>query len=170
MRDAYVDEELGSTQLEVAAADDVEILQRYAVVEPLLVDAGALGSFAERESARCLASAEPYEGLLVRIANASLTSVDGYVSVADGSGTTLLGSTAGRFDAADALVRFRASGTAAVDVVGVGRRVQIKILRRVRVDSWCRPPRHRRDACSMVCGCRFLPARPSQHGRVIAEK
>ena len=86
VRDAYVDEELGSTQLEVAAADDVEILNRYVAVEPLLVDAGALGSFAERESARCLASAEPYEGLLVRIANASLTSVDGYVSVADGSG------------------------------------------------------------------------------------
>ena len=59
--------ELGSTQLEVAAADDVEILQRYAAVAPLLVDAGALGSFAERESARCLASAEPYEAVLVRI-------------------------------------------------------------------------------------------------------
>ena len=121
VRDAYVDEELGSTQLEVAAADDVEILNRYVAVEPLLVDAGALGSFQERESSRCLASAEPYEGLLVRIANASLTSVDGYVSVADGSGTTLVGTTAGRFDAADALVRFRASGAAAVDVVGVGR-------------------------------------------------
>ena len=122
VRDAYVDEELGSTQLEVAAADDVEILQRYVAVEPVLVDAGALGSFAEREAARCLASAEPYEGLLVRITNASLTLVDGYVSVADGSGgTTLLGTTAGRFDAADALVRFRASGAAAVDVVGVGR-------------------------------------------------
>ena len=122
MRDAYVDEELGSTQLEVAAADDVEILQRYVAVEPVLVDAGALGSFAEREAARCLASAEPYEGLLVRITNATLTSVDGYVSVTDGSGgTTLVGTTAGRFDAADALVRFRASGAAAVDVVGVGR-------------------------------------------------
>ena len=122
VRDAYVDEELGSTQLEVAAADDVEILQRYVTVGPLLVDAGALGSFAEREAARCLASAEPYEGLLVRITNASLRLVDGYVSVADGSGgTTLLGTTAGRFDAADALVRFRASGAAAVDVVGVGR-------------------------------------------------
>jgi len=122
VRDAYVDEELGSTQLEVAAADDVEILNRYVAVEPLLVDAGALGSFGEREAARCLASAEPYEGLLVRITNASLTLVDGYVSVTDGSGgTTLLGTTAGRFDAADALVRFRASGAAAVDVVGVGR-------------------------------------------------
>ena len=76
--------------------------------------------------------------------------MDGYVAVADGSGTTLLGTTAGRFDATDALVRFRASGAAAVDVVGVGRRVEIKILRRVRVDSSCRPPRHRRDACSMV--------------------
>ena len=47
--------------------------------------------------------------------------MDGYVAVADGSGTTLLGTTAGRFDATDALVRFRASGAAAVDVVGVGR-------------------------------------------------
>ena len=84
-----------ASAVEMAAADDVEILQRYAAVVPLLVDAGALGSFSERESARCLASAEPYEGLLVRIANATLTSVDGYVSVADGSGgTTLLGSTA----------------------------------------------------------------------------
>ena len=55
VRDAYVDEELGSTQLEVAAADDVEILNRYVAVVPLLVDAGALGSFAERESSRCLA-------------------------------------------------------------------------------------------------------------------
>ena len=79
----------------MAAADDVEILNWYVAVEPLLVDAGVLGSFAERESARCLASAEPYEGLLVRIANASLTSVDGYVSVSDGSGgKTLLGTTA----------------------------------------------------------------------------
>ena len=47
--------------------------------------------------------------------------MDGYVAVADGSGTTLLGTTAGRFDATDALVRFQASGAAAVDVVGVGR-------------------------------------------------
>ena len=34
--------------------------------------------------------------------------------------------------------------------------------------SW--PPRHRRDACSMVWRCRFLTARSSQDGRVIAEK
>ena len=33
-----------------------------------------------------------------------------------------------------------------------------------------RPPRHRRDACSMVWRCRFLTARASQEGRVIAEK
>ena len=33
-----------------------------------------------------------------------------------------------------------------------------------------RPPRHRRDACSMAWRCRFLAARPSQHGRVIVEK
>ena len=42
--------------------------------------------------------------------------------------------------------------------------VEIKILRRVR------PPRHRRDACPMAWRCRFLAARPSQDGRVIAEK
>ena len=42
--------------------------------------------------------------------------------------------------------------------------VEIKILRRVR------PPRHRRDACSIAWRCRFLAARPSQDGRVIAEK
>ncbi len=40
--------------------------------------------------------------------------------------------------------------------------VEIKILRR--------PPRHRRDACSIAWWCRFLTARPSQHGRSIAEK
>ena len=33
-----------------------------------------------------------------------------------------------------------------------------------------RPPRHRGDACSMAWRCRFLAARPSQDGRVIAEK
>ena len=37
-------------------------------------------------------------------------------------------------------------------------------LRRVR------PPRHRRDACSMAWRCRFLTARPSQDAPVIAEK
>ena len=30
--------------------------------------------------------------------------------------------------------------------------------------------RHQRDACSMAWGCHFLAARPSQDGRVIAEK
>ena len=48
--------------------------------------------------------------------------------------------------------------------------VEIKILRRVRAESSRRPPRHRCDACSMACQCRFLAARPSQVGRVIAEK
>ena len=43
-------------------------------------------------------------------------------------------------------------------------------LRRVRAESSHRPPRHRRDACSMAWRCRFLAARPSQDGRVIAEK
>ena len=48
--------------------------------------------------------------------------------------------------------------------------VEIKILRRVRAESSRRPPRHRRDACSTAWRCRFLAARPSQDGRVIAEK
>ena len=39
--------------------------------------------------------------------------------------------------------------------------VEIKLLKRVR---------HRRNACSMAWRCRVLAARPSQHGRVIAEK
>ena len=63
--------------------------------------------------------------------------------------------------------------------------VEIKILRRVRAESSRRPPRHRRDACSMAsrrpprhrrdacwmaCRCWFLTARLSQDGRVVAEK
>ena len=48
--------------------------------------------------------------------------------------------------------------------------VEIKILRRVRAESSRRPPRHRRDACSMAWRCKFLTARRGQHGRVIAEK
>ena len=48
--------------------------------------------------------------------------------------------------------------------------VEIKVLRRVRAESSRRPPRHQRDACSMAWRCRFLAARPSQVGRVIAEK
>ena len=43
--------------------------------------------------------------------------------------------------------------------------VEIKILRGVRAES-----RPGRDACSMAWRCRFLTARRSQHGRVIAEK
>ena len=46
--------------------------------------------------------------------------------------------------------------------------VEIKILRRVRAESSRRPPRHRRAACSMAWRCRFLTARPSQDGHVIA--
>ena len=34
--------------------------------------------------------------------------------------------------------------------------VEIKNLRRVRAESSHRPPRHRRDACSMAWRCRFL--------------
>ena len=41
------------------------------------------------------------------------------------------------------------------------RCVEIKILRRVRAESSRRPPRHRRDACSMAWRCRFLTARRS---------
>ena len=50
-----------------------------------------------------------------------------------------------------------------------GACVEIKILRRVRAESSRRPPRHRHDACSMAWRCRFLAARPSQVGRVIAD-
>ena len=48
--------------------------------------------------------------------------------------------------------------------------VKIKILRRVHAESSRRPPRHRRDACSIAWRCRFLAARRSQDGRAIAEK
>ena len=48
--------------------------------------------------------------------------------------------------------------------------VEIKILRRVRAESSRSLPRHRRDACSIAWRCRFLAARPSQDGSVIAEK
>ena len=37
-------------------------------------------------------------------------------------------------------------------------------LRRVRAESPRRPPRHRRDTCSMAWRCRFLTARRSQRG------
>ena len=47
---------------------------------------------------------------------------------------------------------------------GVAPCVEIKILRRLRAESPRRPPRHRRDACSMAWRCRFLTARPSQDG------
>ena len=56
------------------------------------------------------------------------------------------------------------------DVARVRTCAEIKILRRVRAESSRRPPRHRRDACSMAWRCRFLTARRSQHGRVIAAK
>ena len=48
--------------------------------------------------------------------------------------------------------------------------VEIKILRHVRAESSRRPPRHRRAACSMAWRCRFLTARRSQRGHVIAER
>ncbi len=49
-----------------------------------------------------------------------------------------------------------------------GACVEIKILR--RVESSRRPPRHRRDACSIAWWCSFLTARRSQHGCIVAEK
>ena len=55
----------------------------------------------------------------------------------------------------------------AVVVVGC---VEIKMLRRVRAESSRCPSRHRRDACSMAWRCRFLTARQSQDGCVIAGK
>ena len=48
--------------------------------------------------------------------------------------------------------------------------VEIKILRSVRAEPSRRPPRYRRDACSMAWRCRFLTARRNQRGRAIAEK
>ena len=42
--------------------------------------------------------------------------------------------------------------------------------KRAARESSHRPPRHRRDACSMAWRCRFLAARQSQDGHVIAEK
>ena len=48
--------------------------------------------------------------------------------------------------------------------------VEIKVLRHVRAGSPRRPPRHRRDACSMAWWSSFLTARRSQRGHVIAEK
>ena len=41
-------------------------------------------------------------------------------------------------------------------------------LRRVRPESPRRPPRHRRDACSIAWRCRFFTARQSQRGHVVA--
>ena len=48
-----------------------------------------------------------------------------------------------------------------VEAAAASTCVEIKILRRVRAESPCRPPRHRRDACSMAW--RSVPRRsPSQ--------
>ena len=107
VRDAYVDEELGARSWRWPPRTTSK---SCSATRPWRRSSSTQARWAVLPNAnrpRCLASAEPYEGLLVRIANATLTSVDGYVFVADGSGgTTPLGSTAGRFDAADALVRF----------------------------------------------------------------
>ena len=41
--------------------------------------------------------------------------------------------------------------------------MEIKILRRVRAEPSRRPPRHRRDACSMAWRCRFVTAPHPTH-------
>ena len=60
--------------------------------------------------------------------------------------------------------------TGRVHGLRVEHRVEIKILQRVRAASSRRPPRHRRDACSMAWRCWFLTARRSQRGDVVAER
>ena len=67
-------------------------------------------------------------------------------------------------------VRGARTGDAAVAAAMALGSVKIKILRRVRAESSRRPHRHRRDACSTAWRCEFLTARPSQDGRVVAEK
>ena len=75
----------------------------------------------------------------------------------------------------------RALGAVPLHVLGPRRLVPLLVLtrrglcgnqnlRRVRAESSRRPPRHRRDACSTAWRCEFLTARPSQDGRVVAEK
>ena len=65
---------------------------------------------------------------------------------------------------------FRDEAIKRLDALYGGGHIGNQILRRVRAESSRRPPRHRRDACSMAWRYRFLTARPSQDGRVIAEK
>ncbi len=65
---------------------------------------------------------------------------------------------------------FRDEAIKRLDALYGGGHSGNQILRRVRAESSRRPPRHRRDACSMAWRYRFLTARPSQDGRVIAEK
>ena len=65
---------------------------------------------------------------------------------------------------------YKFKGSEIVEIQDAGICVEIKILRRVRAESSRRPPRHRRDACSMAWRCRFLTARLNQRGHVIAEK
>ena len=63
-----------------------------------------------------------------------------------------------------------AAGSISAASAGASQAVRKSNLRRVRPESPRRPPRHRRDACSMAWRCRFLTARRNQRGHVIAEK
>jgi hypothetical protein len=93
------------------------------------------------------------------------------LAINDGSFLTTLQAADSAFAAVTVdVAATQAALLAATVVFVVTTCVEIKILRRVRAESSRRPPRYRRDACSMAWRCRFLAARRSQHGRVITEK
>ena len=126
------------------------------------------------DAMRALAASHAWPGVepgAIRVANVAAPGSNAEVGVAtapDGTRVAVrVGATSNRcrdWAACDAVERRAAAAGCAPNCV------EIKILRRVRAESSRRPPRHRRDACSMAWRCRFLAARPSQDGRVIAEK
>ena len=104
--DGYVDEHLGQTQIEVEAdrewtdttQDRVRVVATGVAVEPLDVDTGVLGGYAQA----CDQGAEAYEGVLVRVGASTLQGgADdfGRVGLDDGSGLTHVDSSGG-FDTA----------------------------------------------------------------------
>ena len=109
----------------------------------------------------------------------SQDAVDAFASTAQMSLGTEIGMAVGPFGrSAETAVTAGDGGASAVFsyahskglFAGVTFYVEIKILRRVRAESSRHSPRHRRDACSTAWRCRFLTARPYQHGRIVAEK